>query len=82
MPKRLIALLFALNLALQPAVVATAQVPSAPMLAASAQAATQESPSVSADYLCPPRLQLRHPELCPELGRGLSVPAAPATASP
>ncbi len=68
MPKRLIALLFALNIALQPAVVATAQAPSVPMLAPSAQTAAQESPSVSADYLCPPRLQLRHPELCPELG--------------
>ncbi len=68
MPKRLIGLLFALNIGLQPAVVATAQMPSPPILASSAQTALQESPSVSADYLCPPRLQLRHPELCPELG--------------
>lgn len=30
-------------------------------------------PAYGSDYLCPPRLQLRHPELCPEIGPGAAL---------
>lgn len=31
------------------------------------------TPAPSSDYLCPPRLQVRHPELCPETGPGAAL---------
>ena len=65
MSNRWTGMLMVLVFSLQPAITASADMPQAhPPL----QPALQQSETGSADYLCPPRMQLRYPELCPDLG--------------
>ena len=62
MSKRWVGMILTLHISLQPAAVVLAQ------SATSAQPEVRASDTLSADYLCPPRVQLRHPEVCPHVG--------------
>jgi hypothetical protein len=68
MSNRWIGALLVAFILLQPTVHASAQNLDAPPQEVITVSTQQEAASPSADYVCPPRLQLRYPELCPELG--------------
>lgn len=66
--KRWMGWLLAVLIIVQPAAIASAQNPQAPARETSPESAQQEAPLHSTDYVCPPRLQLRYPGLCPGNG--------------
>jgi len=45
----------------------------APILTAASAAVPPVAPGPPPDYLCPPRVQVRHPELCPPTGPGAAL---------
>jgi hypothetical protein len=68
MSNRWVGLTLAIVFIMQPASLASARNAPAPMAEASPLPERLESVTPSGDHLCPPRVQLRYPELCPGFG--------------